>query len=221
MKHPLPVVLFIIPVGLIVLIIPFVSGWIIKARIINSAAGMYALTGFCLTAAGVLTVLGAAIISRWEDKRLAASRAREKAGAPQGGKAVYPGFKAIIDSIDLSIDRLRALNADIHGQTAVLLRSHGLSPVSPPEHGAGPLSAEPPVVEIPEAETLEPATPVLETPGEETPEEQPPDLKAPASDGGTALPEGDRTKGKTVYLLYNHRYIGLEFDIFRIDEHLN
>jgi hypothetical protein len=215
MKHPLPVVLFIIPMGVIVLIIPFVSGWIIKERIINSAAGMYALTGFCLTAAGALMVLGAAIISRWEEKRLAEYRSREKAGAVEEGKALYPGFQAIIDSIDLSIDRLRALNADIHGQTEVLLRTRGLSRLSPPEHRAAPLSAEPPVPEIPEAEAPEPAVPEPQTP------------EAPAPDRKPPAPDGDGAKEKKGYFLYNrrytynHRYIGLEFDIFRIDEHLN
>jgi hypothetical protein len=146
-KRPPSLAWGIIPYGVgVVCIIFAVLRRIVTLPLFHSPQGLLVLTALCLIAAGFLMFLGIFLISRWEEgRRREASRPAKDPGAENPG----PSLRELTDSIDVSLNKLKALSGGIHKQTVVLAalaKGYGQTAPAGPEN---PAPAKPGPGEIP------------------------------------------------------------------------
>jgi hypothetical protein len=118
---------------------------LITLPLFHSPAGLLTLMALCLAAVGALMFLGIFLISRWEESR------RRKTSPP--AKAPGLNLEELLDSIEVSLGSLKALNQGIRAQTAVLAalardRGQNAPPLpadpAPPEPHPGDIPADAP-----------------------------------------------------------------------------
>jgi hypothetical protein len=114
--------------------------WLIGIPLFNSPEGLLVLLTLCLIVAGALMLLGIFLISRREERR---RRETPHPARGPGAAESSSGLQELMDSIDISLDKLKALNEGIHKQTLVLTALAGGYGQIPPGDPENPAPAEP------------------------------------------------------------------------------